>query len=132
MGAKCIADWECLGLLKCGLSGQCEGHSGCSDFCYKSRGGRVVNCCVAESLSDHRCTSDDDCLGARTCDLAKGGVCTGDSGCHQGSSSKLKVTYDLECLCLGIDNTCLFPDGIPCSKLCHYSRRGDLASCSLT
>ena len=132
-GAACIRDWDCLGLMTCN-EGRCGGSSGCSEFCERLFEGRKINCCVPESLNLHRCSKDTDCLGARTCNLAAGGVCTGDSGCDIDTGTKhtgFKVVYDLECLCLGITNSCIFPDGVPCSQHCQYSREGRAASCLL-
>ena len=128
-GASCTQDWDCLGLMTCN-EGRCGGASGCSAFCERLFEGQKINCCVPESINLHRCRVDSDCLGARRCDLAAGGVCTGNSGCELGQKHVgLKVVYDAECLCLGITNTCLFPDGIPCSQSCLYTRQGNAASC---
>jgi hypothetical protein len=131
-GAACSRDWDCLGLMTCN-EGRCGGASGCDSFCERLFEGRKVNCCVPESLNLHRCAKDADCLGARPCDLGAGGICTGDSGCDTGpvKHAGLKVVYDLECLCLGITNTCLFPDGVPCSQHCRYTREETAASCLL-
>lgn len=131
-GAKCSQDWDCRGMMTCD-DNKCQGQSGCADFCHQDLAGETINCCVAEALNRHLCATDSDCLGARTCDLSRGGMCTGESGCKEASSkhSGLKVTYDESCICLGIDDTCLFPGGVPCSRFCRYSREGNLASCSL-
>lgn len=130
-GATCSKDSDCLGRMTCD-EGRCFGDSNCDTLCERLHEGRKINCCVPESINLHRCTSDADCLGARTCDHL-GGVCTGDSGCGPADSSikhaNLKVVYDLECLCLGIINTCIFPDGVPCSQHCQYTRQGNAASC---
>ena len=139
-GGRCEQDWDCLGMMSC-KNNRCEGLSGCADFCERSHdGGRTtINCCGVEALTAHVCQDDSDCLGARTCDFGSfdivggSGVCTGESGCSQAPkhAAGLKVTYDVACLCLGIDNTCLFPDGVPCAQACQYSRHGNFASCSL-
>ena len=131
-GAACSQDWDCLGLMTCD-QGRCGGGpSGCQDFCERLHEGRMINCCVAESINLHRCRDDTDCLGARICDLTNGGVCSGISGCGDiNDKTALKVIYDIECLCLGISNTCLFPDGVPCQERCRYVRQGGAASCTL-
>lgn len=130
-GAACSQDWDCLGLMTCN-EGRCGGESGCSTFCERLYEGQKINCCVPEALNLHRCRTDGDCLGARTCDLSTG-VCTGRSGCDQEQRhASLKVVYDLECICLGITNTCIFPDGVPCDQQCQYTREGNVASCVLS
>jgi len=128
-GAACSKDWDCLGSMTCN-DGRCGGASGCSAFCERLHEGRKIDCCVPESINLHRCSKDSECLGARTCDLAAGGICTGNSGCDADQRhAGLKIVYDLECICLGITNTCIFPDGVPCSLDCLYTRQGNAASC---
>lgn len=124
-GGSCTQDWDCLGLMTC-IDDRCVGASGCSRFCERLHEGQKINCCVPESLNLHRCSADADCLGARTCEA---GLCSGDSGCAAENPDGLKVVYDQECLCLGITNTCLFPDGVPCSQDCQYNRQGNVSSC---
>lgn len=130
-GAKCIKDTDCLGLSYCS-DGICNGPSGCREFCNRrTEDGKMINCCVPEAAQLHKCTTDDDCLGARTCDPSSG-VCTGDSGCKDPANPQVKIIYDAECLCLGVTGDCLFPDGVPCSSLCYYERSGNIGTCLAT
>ena len=132
-GAKCERDNDCLGLMLC-QDDRCTGSSGCDQFCSKEYNGKKIDCCVPEGVNLHRCTNDTDCIGARTCDR---GVCIGDSGCEPSDASaasptsKIKIVYDVQCLCLGATNTCAFPDGLPCAKECVYTRQYNAASCLL-
>lgn len=107
----------------------------CQYFCERLYEGQMINCCVPESINLHKCRDNADCLGARVCDDVSG-VCKGISGCDNTDKDEkqrtgLKVIYDIECVCLGISNTCLFPDGIPCEQNCRYVREGESASCTI-
>lgn len=125
--AACASSSDCRGLMTCS-AGICRGESGCDEACTVQLDGRSYDCCTPEPFNFGTCASDSDCQGARYC--TEDGYCAGYSGC-QAQSSGQYVTYDKECLCLGIGGFCSYSAGIPCADGCAvWSPAPGLLVCS--